>query len=119
MGEIYQERFSRGKSSLRSTDEIRRVQETIPPDKKYHYRYIASELAWQAAEFMPNNSDRTARVLCIAGSWIKAHDAKTADKFYKALVNRNRKTNLGKEADKLRWFPKMEIDGAALLKEVE
>ena len=101
-----------------STDEIQRTQQIILPDKRFHYRYIATEHAWQAAELMPDNSDQTARVLCIAGSWIKLKDPMAADKFYKALVIRNRKTKLGQEADELRWFPKIEIDGAALLQEV-
>ncbi|MBN2181958.1 MAG: hypothetical protein JW715_08585 [Sedimentisphaerales bacterium] len=102
-----------------SSDEIQRTQQTIPPEERFHYRYIAAQLAWRAAELMPDNSDQTARVLCIAGSWLKARDPGEADKFYKSLVIRCRKTNLGREADKIRWFPNMEYSGAFLLKEVE
>jgi hypothetical protein len=40
-----------------------------------------------------------------AGSWIKYVDPKAADVFYKALVNRCRKTALGDAADRRRWFP--------------
>ena len=58
---------------------------------------------------MPDNDDETARMLCIAGSWIKARDSETADRFYKAMVRRCGKTDLGKEADKLRWFPKISV----------
>ena len=101
-----------------SSDELKRTKQTIPSDKKFHYRYIATEFAWQAAELMPDNSDQTARVLCIAGSWIMTNDAQAADKFYKALVKRNRKTSLGQEADKLRWFPKIEFEAKTLLNEV-
>ena len=93
-----------------STNEVERTQQTIPPENKFNYRYLATDLAWQAALLMPNNSDQTASVLCIAGSWIKAKDPQGADKFYKALVNRNRKTALGQEADKLRWFPTVTSD---------
>jgi len=56
---------------------------------------------------MPDNNDETARMLCIAGSWIKGKDPEGADRFYKALVRRCGKTELGKQADKLRWFPKI------------
>ena len=31
----------------------------------------AAELAWEAAELMPDNSDDTARVLCTGGTWLK------------------------------------------------
>jgi len=50
--------------------------------------------------------------------WIKDKEPKEADKFYKALVNRNRKTELGQHADKLRWFPDIIFNGDSLLKEV-
>ena len=60
---------------------------------------------------MPNNSDATARVLCQGGSWIKDLDPLAADVFYKALVRRCRKTSIGAEADRLRWFPSLDEDG--------
>ncbi|MDM8005720.1 MAG: hypothetical protein QUV05_06160 [Phycisphaerae bacterium] len=93
-----------------STDERRRLRQHVEPRKRWHYRYIAADLAWQAAELMPNESEETARLLCEAGSWIKARDPKAADRFYKALVRRCGKTELGKKADKLRWFPPLKAD---------
>jgi LysM repeat protein len=60
---------------------------------------------------MPDNSDETARVLCIGGSWLKNRDPEAADLFYKALVRRNRKTALGMEAERIRWFPKLDAQG--------
>ncbi len=77
-------------------------------ENRFHYRYIAADLAWQAAELMPDTSHETARVLCIAGSWLKLRDPKAADRFYKALVRRCGNTPLGREADRLRWFPVIE-----------
>jgi hypothetical protein len=56
---------------------------------------------------MPNNSDETARVLCLGGCWIKDRDPETADIFYKALVRRCSRTALGAEAERLRWFPRL------------
>jgi hypothetical protein len=35
---------------------------------------------------LPENSDRAARMLCIAGSWLKKRDPVEADRFYKLLV---------------------------------
>ena len=68
---------------------------------------------------MPDNLDETARVLCITGSWLKDRDPQAADRFYKTLVRRCGRTQLGKEAGKLRWFPKIDIDKSGLLHEVK
>lgn len=73
--------------------------------------FPSSILAWQAAQLMPNNSDATARVLCLGGSWIKDLDPQAADVFYKALVRRCRKTAIGAEADRRRWFPRLDENG--------
>jgi hypothetical protein len=95
-----------------SAEELKRDDESKPePDKRFHYRYQAATLAWEAAKFMPNNSDDTARLLCDAGSWLKAQDPDAADLFYKALVLRCRKTDIGAEADEIRWFPTFDGDG--------
>jgi len=98
-----------------TADEQRRLRRNFVPEKRFHYRYTAAECAWRAAELMPDESDETARVLCIAGSWLKVRDPQAADRFYKTLVLRCGKTQLGREADKLRWFPKIKIDKNKLL----
>ena len=139
-----------------SEDEVSRAsRHTADPEKRFHYRYQAASLAWEAAKLMPNNfedatsmlctaggwlnnrdwqaanafyfqaavlaweaaklmpdnSENAARVLCIAGGWIKYRDPQKADLFYKALVRRNRKTAIGMEADRIRWFPKLDEQG--------
>jgi len=95
-----------------SSDELKRNTESHPdPDRRYHYRYQAASLALEASKLMPNNSDETARLLCDAGSWLKAQDPITADVFYKSLVRRCRKTDIGAEADLVRWFPEFDGDG--------
>ena len=95
-----------------SDDELRRATEpAASPDTRYHYRFLAAAMAWQAALLMPDNSDATARVLCEAGSWIKYRDPDRADVFYKALVRRCRKTAIGDQADKMRWFPVLDAAG--------
>jgi hypothetical protein len=93
-------------------DELRRAfAHNADPEVRFHYRYQAAFLAWGAARLMPNNSDETARTLCIAGCWLKNRDPDTADLFYKSLVRRCRKTAIGAEADRIRWFPNLEADG--------
>ncbi len=98
-----------------SAEEIERGLRTGPqPELRWHYRYTAATLAWEAAKLMPNNSEDTARVLCIGGSWIKYLDKAKADLFYKALVRRCRKTAIGAEADRIRWFPLLDERGDLL-----
>jgi hypothetical protein len=86
-------------------EKTRAEKSAAQPNKRFHYRYKAAELAWQAAQMMPDESDQTAQVLCQAGSWLKNRDPKAADPFYKALVRRCGHTDLGRRADILRWFP--------------
>jgi len=89
--------------------ELQRAQKHgVPGEERFHYRYLAAELAWEAAALMPNNTDETAHVLYTAGRWLRNRDPKAADLFYKALVNRCRKTALGRAADEKRWFPPLE-----------
>jgi LysM repeat protein len=100
------------KINLAGADEIERASSRhVDPEKRFHYRWQAAALAWEAAQLMPDNSDDTARVLCTAGTWLKDRDPQAADKFYKALVRRCRKTALGEEADEIRWFPAQDIGG--------
>lgn len=83
-----------------------RIRESPAPEKRYHYRYEAAELAWWAASLMPDNTDETALVLWVAGGWLKARDPKAAEPFYQALVLRCGRTELGRMAKERRWFPK-------------
>jgi nucleoid-associated protein YgaU len=95
-----------------SKDELRRNSEHhADPELRFHYRYQAAALAWEAARLLPNNTDQTALVLWQGGTFLKDRDPQFADIFYKALVRRNRKTALGAEADRQRWFPTLDADG--------
>jgi hypothetical protein len=96
-------------------EEIQRAsQHNADPEKRFHYRYQAAFLGWEAARLMPNDSEDTAKVLWKSGTWLKYQDPETADIFYKALVRRNRQTRLGSEADRQRWFPDLDANGQAL-----
>lgn len=89
-----------------SRDEERRVKaHRLSHEERFQYRYVAADLAWDAASLMPDNSDETARVLGIAGSWLKDRNPAAADRFYKAMIWRNWSTPLAREADARRWFP--------------
>ena len=92
--------------SAPTPDELARYNQTEPEDaRRYHYRYIAADYAWDAAQLMPDDSAGTAKVLYEAGSWLKAKEPQLADKYYKALVRRCPNTHLGKQAAELHWFP--------------
>ncbi len=100
-------RSEQGVLSASEAERTRFAAEPLEHNNRFHYRYIATDLAWEAASLMPDNSDETALVLCRAGTWLKNRDPKAADRFYKALVRRCRQTPLGQQADTLRWFPEL------------
>ena len=100
-----------------SGEELQRAMQHGPnPELRWHYRYTAASLAWEAAKLLPNNSEETAQVLCTSGSWIKLLDKERADLFYKSLVRRCRNTTIGREADRIRWFPLLNERGELLPK---
>ena len=111
----WEDRLSHGhdtKLNAPTAQELERATQNRPdPDARFHYRYQAASLAWEAAKLMPDNCDETARVLCTAGTWLKLRDPDTADLFYKALVRRCRKTAIGEQADWMRWFPALDENG--------
>jgi hypothetical protein len=112
-GSIGKQRATNKTATVRASGgELRRITlHRADPEARFHYRYQAAFLALDAAKLLPDNSDETARILCTAGSWLKNRDPQTADLFYKALVRRCRKTALGAEADRKRWFPQIDEQG--------
>jgi hypothetical protein len=91
-----------------SEDEEVRVMGSLPePNKRFHYRYKAADLMWKSAHLLPDNDNLKAKALCAGGTFIKGRDSELADEFYKALVKTCGRTELGKQADKLKWFPKI------------
>jgi hypothetical protein len=94
------------KIAPRSAEEKKRAEEPVAsPDRRFHYRYVAADHAWAALQLMPDNTDETARFCCEAGGWLKNRDPKAADRFYKLLVKKCPKTDIGREAERLHWFP--------------
>ncbi|HWM89657.1 MAG TPA: hypothetical protein VN493_02705 [Thermoanaerobaculia bacterium] len=96
-------------------DETRRAERHRGrPWKRFHYRYRAADLAWDAAKLLPSGDEKAA-MLATAGSWIGSRDPEAADRFYKQLVHCCGSTDLGRQADELRWFP--EADACAMAPE--
>ena len=88
--------------------ELERAERNRPePDKRFHYRYRAAELARKAAVLLPDGSEQKARYLATAGTWLKARDPEAARLFYKALVECCSGTKLGQAAQRVQWFPEV------------
>lgn len=106
-GSRFEFRTQPGGLTAPSDDELARVLASAPtPNLRFHYRYVAADLAWEAAQLLPDNSLELATLLNEAGGWLKARDPKAADRFYKALVKRCPDTDLGRAARAQRWFPR-------------
>ena len=89
-----------------SDDELRRLRESAPtPNQRFHYRYTAADLMWQAAQNLPDNDIDTMRALYTGGTYLKGRDPKAANRFYRSLIWRNPNMPYAQNADKLRWFP--------------
>jgi len=81
------------------------------PYRRWHYRFTASGLLWDAAALLPNNSEEKAQALYYGGMVLDKYTGdeevlQRMDKFYKALVRTCRGLPIGEEADRERWFPK-------------
>lgn len=108
-----------------SRDELERADaHGVNPDERWHYRDHAKKLriAGQRLQFdeqlaealqLPDNTDEKAMALYRLGK--RAPDLETADKVYKLLVRRCRKTELGDVADRQRWFPKFDENGRPIV----
>lgn len=95
----------RWRVAVASDDEKRRVRASAVDGSRWHYRYVAADLAWEACGLLPDNSPRLAAWLVEAGRWIADKDARAADRFYRAIVKRCPNDPLGVAAKKRRWFP--------------
>lgn len=57
------------------------------PYQRFHYRYIASDLAKQSSDLLPPRSQAFAAVLCKATGWMfQTHENDKANEFYHAYV---------------------------------
>lgn len=56
------------------------------PNKRFHYRYRAAELADIAADLVPHNSQAYAALLCHATGWVLYQDHPLASSYYKKYV---------------------------------
>ncbi len=74
------------------------------------YSYVtslktAADHAWAAAALLPDESDQTARILCLGGGWIRYRDRDRGGKFFRALIDRCGTTAIGRTAARLNRLP--------------
>jgi hypothetical protein len=97
---------TRAEAGTATPMEADRIARNAPtPNRRFHYRWVAADLMWEATQLLPDNDETTAQALWYGGTWIEKHDPEGADKFYKALVRRCVNLPIGKAADEKRWFP--------------
>lgn len=71
--------------SLVAEGEVKRqLASAALPDKRYHYRFVATALASRAADNLPHTSDAFAAVLCNAAGWNSSLEEESA--FYQRYV---------------------------------
>ena len=88
-----------------TSDEIRRVAlYAVASTQRFHYRYAAADLAWEAGRMLPKNHPLLPRLYNTAGQWLSARDPAAADRFYQAMIRRCAKSPEGQAADAKRWF---------------
>ena len=83
----------------------RAAKSRVEPEKRFHYRYRAADLAREAAALLPDGAEDKARMLTTGGDWLKARDPEAAEPFLKALVSCCATTKLGKQAQKTHHLP--------------
>lgn len=91
-----------------TADEKQRIANSQPhPATRFHYRWVASAIAWKAAALLPDGSEELADVLNTAGSWIKNRDEKAANQFIQSIEKRCPNTKIGRTARRKHWFVEM------------
>ncbi len=71
---------------LPAGEQQRLAQSMAVPDKRFHYRYKAAELAAQSASLVPANSQAFAASLCQATTWLINRDPALAQQYYQRYL---------------------------------
>lgn len=88
-----------------TSEEKKRIQANgIVPDERFHYRYLAAEMAMDAAKLLPDNTEELADVINTAGGWVKDRNEKKAGRYYEVLETRCANTEIGRQVMAQRWF---------------
>lgn len=73
---------------LVGSDEAQRVAASQPqPAQRFHYRFVAADLANQAADLVPARSQAFAAMLCSATGWLINRDPAQARNYYRRYID--------------------------------
>jgi tetratricopeptide (TPR) repeat protein len=88
-----------------SKAEIQRLKKnTIDPDRRYHYRFVAAAIAMRAAPLLPDQTEELADVVNAAGNWIKNSDEQIGNRYFQVIDQHCSKTTIGGKASASHWF---------------
>lgn len=73
-------------SSITTVEQQRLTASQAVPDRRFHYRYTAAQLADKAADIVPHNSQAYAALLCQATGFILFRDQALAQDYYQKYV---------------------------------
>src|SRR5262249_35174133 len=96
-------------------DEVARVAASaIRPDARFHYRYVAANLAEKAAGLVPARSQAYAAMMCTATHWMLDTDQASADRIWHRYVRNGAHVKWGAnfgnacpapDFDAAKWLP--------------
>lgn len=69
-----------------AAEQQRLTQTAAMPDKRFHYRYVAADLAAQSADLWPQNSQAYAASLCAATTWLINREPEIARQYYQRYL---------------------------------
>jgi cellulose synthase operon protein C len=87
------------------------------PNRRYHYRFKAVQLAEQAASLVPARSQAFAATLCQATNWIVFRDASEADRLYRRYLKEGAYVPWGGDFGTTRTCPTPNFERAQLMLE--
>ncbi len=86
-GEYAYDEFKLQPAGFVGKDEPKRVSASATlPGQRFHYRYVAADLARQAASLVPPRSQAYAALMCDATGWVLDTDPKRAAALYREYV---------------------------------
>jgi tetratricopeptide (TPR) repeat protein len=65
------------------------------PDQRYHFVWTAQALAWEAIQLLPGEHPDFLQAGCTAGTWTRIRDPEAADRFWKLMYEKARRTTNG------------------------
>ncbi|MDG1480778.1 MAG: hypothetical protein P8R54_14375 [Myxococcota bacterium] len=88
------------------------------PDRRYHFVWTAQALAWEAVQRLPGDHPDFLQAGCTAGSWTRVRDPEAADRFWKLMYEKARRTTQGAALfSQWSWFKPLNEEGRCDLPE--